>query len=219
NEATDSTEPPHVTVMIDEDGDLILRARSPSWMENGTNCSFLVDSRALARASPVWKSMLYGGWAESKPTDGSQWVVSLPEDDPRALSHLLRIAHGKHNDPVENNVLVTFHTIILCDKYDTFRLIGPFLPHWNKVLSRQVFGPMYWHNVAALYWLIGDLGGYSFACHHILMWEPVVTSDRPRTLLVNEENEEGTEVLEYESFMTPFPLPEYVIGKFLFPLF
>ncbi|KAI0477142.1 hypothetical protein GGR56DRAFT_691413 [Xylariaceae sp. FL0804] len=83
---------------------------------------FVVCSRALARASPVWKRMLYGGFAESqrRPASldssssssfdatttttttttsggggGGHWTVELPEDDAGAMATLLHIVHGR----------------------------------------------------------------------------------------------------------------------------
>ncbi|KAK3307391.1 uncharacterized protein B0T15DRAFT_530089 [Chaetomium strumarium] len=50
---------------------------------------FRVCSAAMRRASPVWKSMLFGPWKEAKPAQGD-WIVDLPEDKPWPLA----MAHG-----------------------------------------------------------------------------------------------------------------------------
>lgn len=43
--------------------------------------------------------MLFGPWAESKPNDGSKWLVQLPEEDADAdaLTVILGIIHAKYN--------------------------------------------------------------------------------------------------------------------------
>ncbi|KAK7991505.1 nuclear pore protein-like protein [Apiospora saccharicola] len=62
--------------------------------------NFWVSSRTLARASSVWKMMLFGGFAESKPKEGD-WIVSLPDDSSEAMSTLLGIVSLPHR-PVVN---------------------------------------------------------------------------------------------------------------------
>jgi hypothetical protein len=43
--------------------------------------------------------MLFGPWAESKPAHGD-WIVELPEDEPRFLETQLFIVHGRfHSVP------------------------------------------------------------------------------------------------------------------------
>lgn len=159
--------------VLDPDGDLILRAKSPAWVQNGTECEFLVDSHAMRRASPVWKCMLFGPWAESRPADGSQWVVSLPEDDPAALKPVLQIAHGEPGRMVERNPDVILRTIILCDKYDTFELIGPWIHDWKAILAQQ-FGSGHWQYAAFSAWCFGDTPWFAEACHHMLVAEASV---------------------------------------------
>ncbi|KAK8054146.1 hypothetical protein PG996_013447 [Apiospora saccharicola] len=62
--------------------------------------TFQVSSRTLTRASSVWKKMLFGGFAESKPKEGD-WIVSLPDDSPEAMSTLLGTVSLPHR-PVVN---------------------------------------------------------------------------------------------------------------------
>ncbi len=78
------------TIYLDTDGDLRLRVGS----ETGDGVQdFVVCSRTMGRSSPVWKAMLFGGFKESRPTEG-EWVVPLPEEQPKALLAVLNIIHG-----------------------------------------------------------------------------------------------------------------------------
>ncbi|KAK4184391.1 hypothetical protein QBC35DRAFT_391772, partial [Podospora australis] len=234
-EASNSAEQPHMElVKIDEDGDLTLWARSPDWVENGRDleCLFLVDSRALRRASPVWKSMLYGGWAEGKPTDGSQWVVSLPEDDPRALKVLLQAAHSKVDDVDEDDPDVLFTTIILVDKYDAMTLIGSWVYSYKKEILND---GLTWHQRAFVAWHLGDAVWFAEACHHLVM------HDNGATTAEDEENDSTDDASNISrdvgsddsagendgvNDMTPgsatpmlsFALPDRVLSKVTLPL-
>ncbi|KAK4224362.1 hypothetical protein QBC38DRAFT_485672 [Podospora fimiseda] len=73
---------------MDPDGDLILSVGS-----DGQKREFQVDAATLRRISPVYKIMLFGKWAESKPADGREWVVALPEDEPSGR-HVLDFGWG-----------------------------------------------------------------------------------------------------------------------------
>ncbi|KAF4420404.1 hypothetical protein CFRS1_v015485 [Colletotrichum fructicola] len=90
------TPTPTPTTIFDSKGDLHLvvgsdvRDRDPS--------TFLVCSKALARASPVFEKMLFGPFAESRSSPESSkqepaWVVHLPEDDPDHMEAVLNILH------------------------------------------------------------------------------------------------------------------------------
>ncbi|XEV01058.1 hypothetical protein FSHL1_006345 [Fusarium sambucinum] len=57
--------------------------------------TFKACSRALARTSPVFDRMLYGGFIESKKPDNGEWVVSPPEDKATAMALFLHISHGQ----------------------------------------------------------------------------------------------------------------------------
>lgn len=111
-------------VCFDDMGDLRLEVgpkRSP----------YIVCSRSLARASSVFKKMLYGGYGESKPQGNEQWVVQLPDDNPRAMRLLLNIIHGRFNNmipPQTENCL--FEVAIMTDKYALTHLLGPWAQSW-----------------------------------------------------------------------------------------
>ncbi|KAK4184392.1 hypothetical protein QBC35DRAFT_540452 [Podospora australis] len=144
-------------VTIDTDGDLILKVKAVSYLVGGVTWEheqeFLVDSHAMRCASPVWKSMLFLGWAESKPSDGSPWVVKLVEEDEvvdelsenyllTGMDILLHLTHGNvaplelvinkglREDLISYRALCRLRGFLsLCDKYDTLPLIKYWAEH------------------------------------------------------------------------------------------
>lgn len=93
------------TVIIDKRGDLSLIVGEELVKESDSDIKptkFQVCSATLARCSPVFKAMLFSGYAESKPTAGDQveWKVKLPADDPIVMNRLLHITHNSFPSPV-----------------------------------------------------------------------------------------------------------------------
>ncbi|KAK4040959.1 hypothetical protein C8A01DRAFT_35015 [Parachaetomium inaequale] len=75
--------------VVDRHGDLKLIVR-----KDNSKLAFQVCSRALARSSPVWDTMLYGPFSEGKDQqNGNDWEIALPEDDADALRIVLFIVH------------------------------------------------------------------------------------------------------------------------------
>ncbi|KAI0377355.1 hypothetical protein F5Y04DRAFT_264440 [Hypomontagnella monticulosa] len=131
-------------VIIDPDGDLHLT------VGESNPVTFLVCSKALARASLVWKKLLYGGFAESVQPDrasGEEWIVKLPEDDPKAIEILLDIIHCRF-DRVPTSVALKpapavdralkwsdlYQLTVLTDKYDLTRSLEPWVGRWLKTV-------------------------------------------------------------------------------------
>jgi hypothetical protein len=74
--------------------------------------------------------MLFGPWTEAKPREG-EWVVELPEDDPRSLSTLLGILHGKFaNVPTTLPLDGLYRIVLVADKYDLMSIIWPWASAW-----------------------------------------------------------------------------------------
>jgi hypothetical protein len=111
------------TTYFDPDGDLNLHV-GPDAM------TYVVCSRSLSRASQVFKKMLYGGFAESKPAQGD-WNVQLPDDDPAGLRILFSIIHGTFDrvpKMVEKSLL--YQITVLTDKYDLVSVLQPWSARW-----------------------------------------------------------------------------------------
>ena len=95
------------SIVLDPSGDLQLSTDTQD---------FVVSSRAMCLASPVWRAMFdpHGHWAKQ-----SSGVVDLPEDDPDALLILLRIAHLQFSRLPEE--LAGYEHLlqlaVLCNKY------------------------------------------------------------------------------------------------------
>ncbi|KDN59970.1 hypothetical protein CSUB01_10311 [Colletotrichum sublineola] len=111
-------------ITFDPDGDLYLHVGTD--VEPLTK-TYLVCSKALSRASRVFKKMLYGCFAESRPSDGKYaWTVDLPEDRQEALELMLHIIHVNF-DLVPEHLQITqlYEFLITADKYDTFAIAKP----------------------------------------------------------------------------------------------
>jgi hypothetical protein len=109
-------------VQLDSHGDVTLT------IKNGADHqSFRVSSHAMRLASPVWKAMLTGGFAESKKTE-----ILLEDDDPDTLLVVLRAAHLQYRQlPKELTFDQVVNLAVICDKYDTATIIRPFLKKWT----------------------------------------------------------------------------------------
>jgi len=86
----------------------------------------------------VWKAMLFGGWAESKPTDGSAWIVKLPEDTVDGSGIMLAIAHGRFLLIPANITARSIHqSAIVANKYHLHHLLQPWIDPWTSIMSSQ----------------------------------------------------------------------------------
>ena len=125
---------------IDVDGDLRLQVGA-----GDEQATLVVCSRALARASPVFKRMLFGGFAESKPAHG-EWLVNLPEDMGHidGLIIVMDIIHGntynldmdlsRHSNDATTFV---FDLAVIADKYDVVRVLNPWAEAWLRTFYEQ----------------------------------------------------------------------------------
>ncbi|KAK8029759.1 hypothetical protein PG993_011050 [Apiospora rasikravindrae] len=159
------------TVVFDADGDLVLNVgitKCEQYPFAGVHIShvhnvasaFRVCSRAMARASPVWRSMLFGGFAESKPTSGN-WVVNLPDDSPQAMSTLLGIVHAKFDDvPQTVGPHELFDIAVIADKYDLTHLLKPWARVWLDQAWEQ--GKKHFQSSILLLWITWVLGDQNY---------------------------------------------------------
>lgn len=144
----DLREKPATRVQIDADGDLCLKVGHNKCLTNPTENSeehdheyaviYVVDSSTVSRSSPVWKKLLNGAFAESKrpnPDSGKEWMVELPDDNPKSMLIILNIIHSCFSKvPVGGKGAMTlrdmYRLTILTDKYDLTPLLVPWAKTW-----------------------------------------------------------------------------------------
>lgn len=100
--------------------------------------AFQVCSRALARSSEYWETLLYGAFAEGQGQQeaGSDWVIPLPEDRPEGLRILCLAVHGRF-DALPGKIThgELLYLTVLADKYNMISSLKPFWKGWLKELD------------------------------------------------------------------------------------
>lgn len=135
--------------------------------------TFRVCPRTMARASVVWRKLLFGGFAESKQPKESDWIVSLPDDLPQPMATLLGIVHAKF-DQVPSTVKTQelYDIAVLTDKYDLTHILKP----WSRTWIRQAWnsgkeGPVPKTQLLWITWELGDRHQFktvvSSLCHNM----------------------------------------------------
>lgn len=126
---------PRTIVDVDPDGDLFLDVALDT---KGVAYRYRVCSGTLRRHSPVWKTMLFGPWLESKPTNSEEWVVQLPEDPAYPMLIILNIVHGRFADVPQDIRLGNLRDILaLTNKYDMTSIVRPLCAQWIAVARRS----------------------------------------------------------------------------------
>ena len=100
----------NTTIFLDSSGDLRLQV-GPKQQD------YVVCSKTMERTSTVWKKMLSGGFAESKPLNtDTKWVVALPEDKPEPMLVVLNIIHSRFSFvPEKLTVLELYYILVLTE--------------------------------------------------------------------------------------------------------
>ncbi|KAI0450809.1 hypothetical protein F5B21DRAFT_507792 [Xylaria acuta] len=117
--STCSYMPPELLpTVIDPDGDLSLKDADADADDHHDHDHELPNT------------LLYGGFAESRPSDASpaeDWVVALPDDNPKAMAIILNIIHSRFElVPRTTNLISTedlYQLTVLTDKYDLTGLL------------------------------------------------------------------------------------------------
>lgn len=140
---------------FDKNGDLTIIVG-----EGDGKREFLVCSRSLARASPVFQKMLFGCFREARslqdPLDA--WVVPLPEDSADAAELVLSIVHGHFHEVPYSLPATHLHSVLVfTDKYDMIQTIGPWIDKWIPHLETD--GTLY------------SLEGSNLAIHAGIAWQ------------------------------------------------
>lgn len=137
---------PSTFIAYDNDGDLVLHVGSrPS--------KYRVCSKTLARSSPVFKKMLFGGFAESRPSGSAEWIVELPDDRSKAMGTFLSIIHGTfHAIPSQMSLGALYSLLTLTEKYDATALVRPWAHSWTRNVSCETHEP----KLLCIAWELGD---------------------------------------------------------------
>lgn len=124
--------PSLLTIRFDEDGDLTFVVGTKPTQD------MLVDSRAVCRASLVFKRMLTGNFAEAKPTFG-EWRVRLPEDNADGFAIAMGLAHAQHaHIPPNLSSKALKDVLVVTNKYDMTKILGQMAKTWAKKGSMEV---------------------------------------------------------------------------------
>ncbi|OLN86259.1 hypothetical protein CCHL11_04127 [Colletotrichum chlorophyti] len=150
-------------VVFDPDGDLYLEVGEEA---DGTPQTYLVCSKALSRASVVFRKMLYGGFAESRPTGGQKaWLVRLPEDDQKPFELMLSIIHlcfDKVPERLELKPLFCF--LVLADRYDATAIARPWAKKWLEAVKSAKSDPI----LLGVAYELGDTETFTMMANKIL---------------------------------------------------
>jgi len=149
-------DPSERKLVMDPDGDTIITLNNPrapfavspspasvdpaqgdltSELDESTPYTFLVSSRHLILASPVFKKMLTGSeWSEAKKVDG-QFRIEASEWDPRALSIVLNLVHGRHRLTPKSVTLESLAKIAaIVDYYEFHEAVEVICGSWVSTL-------------------------------------------------------------------------------------
>jgi hypothetical protein len=156
-------------VKLDPKGSLALIVGS-ELKHNGPR-KFLVSPDALSQLSPAWRDIV----ARQMPT--GSWrlrfgpvKVHLTEDDPDMLLLLLKIAHLQFQgfDHLELEYHQLLELALICRRYDTNKVLGPFLGKWTDPYRQIIFnhGMEEWMYVA---WQFGFEDDYLLLARHFAL--------------------------------------------------
>lgn len=148
--------------VYDKDGDLTLCVGL-------TETFYQVCPQSLRRSSPVFGRMLFGKFAESRPTVG-QWVVDLPDDDNEAMEIFLGMVHSRF-EMVPNTLSIAklYALLTLTNKYDATALVRPWARSWIDAVKGETWD----YRLLGIAWELGD--DYLFReMVWLMLWHSVV---------------------------------------------
>lgn len=126
NEALDN-EP----TALDPHGDVILDIRTLD-----STISFLVSSKVLSLASPVFARMFAPGFAEGeKLLAGDRLRITFREDKVPAMEHILKALHYQGDTSSSMAAVDLAILAIHCDKYDCVKALATWISHWFSNLK------------------------------------------------------------------------------------
>lgn len=124
--------------VFDEAGDLELH------IGKGTSKTvFIVSSYAMAKASPIWRNMIFGGnisgkWVNSelKHGNGEKPVLVLEIGPLPAMKAILAWIHLDFDfEPQYQNTEFLYGLAMIIDYYELANVVKPMMAKWNSYLS------------------------------------------------------------------------------------
>ena len=171
--------PSSSTIIIDPHGDIKLHVGQD---ENEDHVTFRVCSRALARNSPVFDRMLYGGFCESEENKAGakDWEIDLPNDKPSAMEIFLNIAHSNfHKVPKIISIDTLFDLTVCTNYYDSTYLLSLWANFWMTSIedivkdANALMPKMLW-----ISWELGYKDEFMDMAHRMVMeWEGPLSTD------------------------------------------
>ncbi|KAI1134664.1 hypothetical protein F5Y05DRAFT_397810 [Hypoxylon sp. FL0543] len=181
-------------VVIDPDGELCLAVGGQTAIT-----TFVVCPKTLSRASPFFKKLLYGGFAESTQPDrttGEEWIVRLPDDNPKAMGVILNMLHAcfetiptsvcyfcdRSRHPFNRcfDYWDLYQLAQLTDKYDLTRILRPWAKDWVKDISPHATSPLlcigysgrpatFVELLSWIAWELGDIATFKSTAKHLIL--------------------------------------------------
>jgi hypothetical protein len=141
DELSDVASPPQQhDFVFDDEGDLTLVVG-----EGEEQKRLKVCSRTLARHSPVFKTMLFGGWAESRPVPSNQkWEVGLPDDKWMSTHRAMQIVHGMFQEvgKWDLGLEALYELLAFTNKYDMTPTLRPWAKKLLQANDRELRNPL-----------------------------------------------------------------------------
>ncbi|KAK6858301.1 hypothetical protein PG995_006000 [Apiospora arundinis] len=152
--------------------------------------TFRVCSRTLARASPVWKKMLFGGFSESKRKskrkDGD-WIVKLPDDDVEAMEFFLDTIHARFDRvPTFDHIPALedlYQIAVVADKYDINRFLRPWAKAWAPHIKDNIENRQGLEHYLWISWVIGADEEFKRITHRLGMEYKKMDEEEVRALM------------------------------------
>lgn len=125
--------------VLDSEGDVVLAVKKP---DSDDQNMFLVSSKVLSLASPVFEKMFSPKFLEGEQVRrGERLCNVLGDDDPEAMQIILRILHHcRHDRPFQLKEPLKLATVAIhCDKYDCSNPLDVWIRGW---MGDQNLGPL-----------------------------------------------------------------------------
>jgi hypothetical protein len=114
--------------------------------------TFLVSSRHIISASPVFKAMLKGGWDEGEKKDG-RFFISAEDWDVEALTVVMNVLHSHYRQVPKTVTLKMLAKIgIIADYYKLQEALQPMAMLWIGALKNTMPGTSF--DADAVLWIL-----------------------------------------------------------------